>query len=124
MTPTTGPECAAKPSEKSTTPSDRRATVRYSCDAETSCQVPLQRGGEPNWSAHVRDISVGGVGLVLGRWFGEGTLLEVEFPSVARLPVGSYLVRVRHASRQGDGTWFIGAAFLNPLSPEDLEALR
>lgn len=100
--------------------SDRRASVRQPRDANTSCHVPFVRG-EPTWPARICDISVGGVGLVVGRWFGEGTLLEVEFTEANRLTPGRYLVRVRHARPQPDGTWIIGGAFLRPLHEDDLQ---
>lgn len=103
---------------------DRRATLRHSCEVESSCKVPVGRGREPAWPAQIHDVSAGGLGLVTGRWFGEGTLLEIEFNGVSRLCAGSYLVRVRHAAAQANGNWLVGAAFLTPLSDEDVVALR
>src|SRR5438105_9349845 len=65
---------------------ERRACVRYSCasGADTFCLAVYKERNDLGWLAEVRDISTDGVGLLLGRWFGQDTLLEVELYNASR----------------------------------------
>lgn len=100
---------------------ERRAWVRYGCDLDALCQAtgPLRDSG---WMGKVKNISAGGVGLLLRHRFRAGTPLLIELKN----PTGSYRrnvpARVVHvaASRTGDSGWLTGCAFLEPLSDEDL----
>ena len=44
---------------------DCRVYERYPCDLETACQPPAARADRSlRWSARIRDISLGGIGLI------------------------------------------------------------
>src|SRR5437667_7954790 len=53
-----------------------RVWERFPCGLQTTCQPIAARGqDELSWSAHIRDLSVGGVGVVLKRRFERGAAL-------------------------------------------------
>src|SRR5690242_3786694 len=58
-------------------PAERRASVRYRSGITGSCQT-LSVLREAAWEATVRDISSGGIGLLLERRFEPGVLLALE----------------------------------------------
>jgi hypothetical protein len=72
----------------------------------------------------VKDISEGGVGLLLPRRFEPGTLLIVQLdPSTA--PHAVYmLARVVRIAAQGDGNWLAGCTFIGELSGQELQSFR
>ncbi len=120
MTPT---EVLCPDGEGTQTAAERRAFVRYPCDLDTSCQ-PIASARGMQWTGKVQNISRGGVSLVLGRRFEQGTLLAIEVQ--AKEPDGksrSFLARVMHVSLQGTTTWVMGCKFASPLSDDELGAL-
>jgi len=104
-------------------PAERRVRVRYAPAAgvETLYHPMYKRRNEQGWPAKVRDISADGIGLILCRWFGQGTLLEVELHNASRTAWRQLSVRVRHATPCADG-WLVGGAFVEPLNERDLKA--
>jgi hypothetical protein len=107
----------------STPPVEKRRSVRYACVLEATLA-----GGEttrfwPGWPARVLDISQHGVGMHVGEECAEGTILSVKLyygdgQSCEPLPV-----EIVRSSRQPNGTWIVGAAFLQPISEEQLKLL-
>jgi hypothetical protein len=87
------------------------------------CGRHLRPINELSWPAMVRDMSVGGIGLLLGRWFGLGTVLQFELHNQRRNSSAAVMVAVKHATRQDNGAWLIGCGFLNPLSDDQLHDL-
>jgi hypothetical protein len=55
------------------------------------------------------------------RRFEAGALLNLELPASPNEPTRRLAVRVVHASREMEGRWTIGCAFLSALSPEELQ---
>jgi hypothetical protein len=74
------------------------------------------------WSAQIRDISVGGLGLVLVHRLEPGTTVTVGLPSkksgLPRILPG----RVMHV-QQNNGAWTHGCAFANHLTEHQLQDL-
>lgn len=101
-----------------------RVWERHPSELEASCQ-PLAARGErdPQWPAVIRDVSTGGIGLVLSRRFERGTGLAIEVPPGEQLPGETLLARVVHATRLADGKWLLGCAFVSTLSEEELQQL-
>jgi hypothetical protein len=99
---------------------ERRASARHLCDFESSCRALLS-GHASTWPATTRDISAGGLGLLLPRRFEPGVLLAVEV-AVGR-EARSLLVRVVHATPQAGGGWLVGCRFLTPLDESELRAI-
>lgn len=104
---------------------DRRAGARY----ESSLWACCHTDGPPrdaNCSGAVRNISAGGLGLVLGHCFRPGADLTVELQTADGKPLRTVRVRVRHATAvaaENARTWLIGCSFETPLSEAELQAL-
>jgi hypothetical protein len=104
---------------------DRRVAVRYPSELDAICEpAAAKTSAEPEmrWSAKVRDISTGGLGLWLGRRFERGTVLIVELPTVDEDSPRLMPVRVAHVTRAGPGQWIVGCAFVRRLSEDELQA--
>jgi hypothetical protein len=106
---------------------DKRASVRYTCDTDgfstdNNCR-PITGHRNDTWSAMVRDLSTGGVGIVVNRRFEPGTLLSVELQDAEQTTNRILLVRVVRATREPDDRWLLGCAFTTKLTDADLLAL-
>jgi hypothetical protein len=101
-----------------------RVWERFSCGLETSCQ-PLATRGDNDicWSARIKDISAGGMGLVLTRRFERGTGLAIEIPATATRPADTLLAKVMHVTRLPDGQWLLGCAFVSILGDDEVQNL-
>jgi hypothetical protein len=97
----------------------QRATVRYPLPAETTC--PLAGLDAPGTHrGTVRDVSRGGLGLLLDVPVGPGERLLVGLSWEEARPV--YVAcRVVHVTDCRDGTWAAGCAFDTPLSTAQRE---
>jgi hypothetical protein len=96
-----------------------RVWPRHPCAVQVQCQPAAARQDkEQIWQGTVRDLSRGGVGLILPRRFEPGTVLFVELPGSEARPL---LVRVAHTVRLPRGTWLLGCAFSSKLSEEELQ---
>jgi hypothetical protein len=99
---------------------NRRVGVRHTCGRSTRVSAPNSskaRGGK------IRDISLGGVALILGSplKIGADLLIRTDNPSLGL----SYdlAARVIHASSQPRGRWLIGCAFARELTSLELYTL-
>jgi hypothetical protein len=100
--------------------SERRIWVRYPCDVEATCQ-PADHLDGMRLSARVRNVSRGGINLVVDAPVQAGSLLSVELPGATPAcssVVLGYVVRVTQGS---DGDWSVGCTFATELHDEDLE---
>jgi hypothetical protein len=107
-------------------PVERRAYVRLASDLSATC-LPAARSWEVGWPGKVRDISPGGVGLLLRHRFRPGTPLTVELRGSTGTLLRAVAVRVVHATAvvvEGGHCWLLGCAFDRPLSGEEFRALR
>jgi hypothetical protein len=102
-------------------PMDRRAAERFPVNAETSCPF-LSPVAEDFGPAKIRNISMDGIGLLLGCRIEEGTLLAVTLSNPTRGFSKMVLVRVVHATPQPGG-YLVGGTFTTPLSYEELRTL-
>jgi hypothetical protein len=100
----------------------RRASPRYAADLEVSCRRALGAGRADAGSARLRDISVGGIGLVLARRFEVGTLLAVDLANPGSGSPRSLLARVTHVTAHAPGEWLLGLALLRPVGEDELRA--
>src|SRR5262245_48712391 len=97
---------------------ERRVWVRYPCDVKTLAQ-PAGGRAEERLMTRVRNISPGGISLVVNRRFEPGMLLCVELPA-AEGRASSVLAYVIHAKEESAGEWALGCTFAAELSDEDL----
>jgi hypothetical protein len=101
-----------------------RVWERHPCDLQAACQAVVARGaGDSLWSATVRNISCGGVGLVLDRRFEPGTGLTIEIPQTTSSRDTTLFVRVVHVRDLTEGKWLVGCAFLSELSMDEIADL-
>jgi hypothetical protein len=105
-----------------TAPSNRRALLRQLCGPQTTGRLRAASTGGTLW-ARVRDVSTGGVGLLVSRPLAPGSFLAVEL----RAPGMRYPLvleaRVAHTNLQPDGSWLLGCILLYKLPEEMLPAL-
>ena len=104
---------------------ERRAYVRLATDLAATCR-PAGKEPQVGWPGRVRDISRGGVGLLLRHRFEPGTALSIEIRGSGRPSLRAVTVRVVHVTPVVDGAahcWLHGCAFDRPLSAEAVEAL-
>lgn len=102
------------------TADERRAHVRYPCEFDSSCS-PISAARGSQWTGKVRDISQGGIGIILSRRFELGTLLSVEIQEPDGRSSGSLLARVVHVTPHSSGGWAVGCCFTSELSEEEVK---
>src|SRR5260370_24135345 len=102
-------------------PAERRAEERFPVNADTSCTfaAPVAEDCGP---VRIRNISMQGVGLHLGRRVEPGALLAVSLSNPARGFAKTVLVRVVHATPQPGGC-LVGGTFTTPLTYQELSTL-
>jgi hypothetical protein len=94
---------------------ERRAWVRMPKDQRVSCHRPMPAAladAETAWMGTIRDISPGGIAVLLSRRVDPGTILNIEV-------CDKRAVRVCHATPDY-GRWIIGCAFAWSLDPQEL----
>jgi len=106
---------------------ERRGSVRYPCSTESfstdnSCR-PITATKREAWTAIIRDLSTGGMGIIVPRRFEPGTLLTVDLEDAARTSHNSFVVRVMHITQETDNSWLLGCAFTAKLSESELLGL-
>ncbi len=106
-----------------TTGAERRAWIRYPCERETLCQPYTQDNDELWWPAAVRDLSAGGVGLLMTRRFEPGTILSMELASGPDGAARQLLVRVKHATTRTARGWIVGCEFFSPMGEDEIADL-
>lgn len=101
---------------------ERRATVRYAVNADTSCAPLAARSEGPGWAARVRDISRNGLGLVLDRRFEPGTVITVDL-AFGEDSSRMLLACVVHSVASPEGSWIVGCKLVSPLTGDELARL-
>lgn len=116
-----------KSAEPTTVPdNNRRAWVRYAVGMGSAASIDpaVHAGGElESWPLVIRDISAGGIGLLLARRFELGTVLLIEYGGGPNVPTRKLSARVTRVQREQTGHWVHGCAFLDPLPVSELEML-
>jgi c-di-GMP-binding flagellar brake protein YcgR len=95
---------------------DRRAWVRLHSEQHA---VWIVEKANAAWLGIVRDISSGGMALILRQWLEPGTVLIVELETKAGRPRRA-LVHVVHSTQDTDDRWITGCGFPSPLSEQEL----
>jgi hypothetical protein len=100
-----------------------RVCERFPCELPTACQPVASRNDKDLvWSGTIRDISVGGVGIVLSRRFEPGMGLQIELPGSEPGMGETLLARVVYVRRLPEG-WLLGCSFISQLSEHEIEEL-
>jgi hypothetical protein len=103
------------------TEEDRRHWDRYPAEAATTVR-PANSSDATRYPAKVRNISQGGINLLVDKEFDPGQLLSIDLPTADRQSHFSVLLCVVHVTQIGDKEWTLGGTFARELSEEDLEA--
>jgi hypothetical protein len=97
---------------------ERRTQPRHSCAYDVPYRIDNQFG-----TARIRDVSIGGIGMILPGAIRPGELLTVELPDPTRNSWRLKLLRVVHAEAQSDGGWRVGSAFTKTLTADELTTI-
>lgn len=100
-----------------------RDHLRYQFTTEPLCFVGLTSTAECQ-PAHLRDISPGGVGLLVNCPVDPGTAVPVELLSRRRTKKHVKLLRVIHCQPVDARCWSIGGTFLRELSSDEWVSIR
>ncbi len=100
---------------------ERRASTRYPCNLATSCRLVAAVIGD-SVPGRVRNISVGGLSLVVSHPFDAGSLVAIELRSMTRNLIRPLQVRVLYSIEHPSGDWILGSSFVEPLNEDDLRA--
>lgn len=100
---------------------NRRAEERFPFNADASCPH-LSPVAEDFGPVRLKDVSMGGIGMLLSRAVEVGALLAVTLVNPAKGFTKTVLVRVTHASRVG-GNYVVGGAFTTPLTYQEMTTL-
>jgi hypothetical protein len=102
---------------------ERRVRVRYPVSLQTTVR-PADGEGPELLSARVRNISRGGINLLLDEPLDPGGLLSVELPDAHGGPTHAVLACIIHASPHGEGQWAVGCTFSRELGDTELNAFQ
>lgn len=95
---------------------ERRARVRIHSEEHA---VWIMEEADSALLGIVRDISSGGMALILRQWLEPGTVLIVELETKAGQP-RRVPVHVRHSTEDANDRWIIGCTFASPLTEKEL----
>lgn len=109
--------------KKDSSPAERRASIRHVCSLETLCQAADTDEPEQRWPATVCDISLEGIGVLVGEPFRPGTMLGVELTSPDETLEYTMFAKVMHIQELADGRWRAGCSFTRKLTEEELQSL-
>jgi serine/threonine protein kinase len=120
-----GGKAGAKPTPPPKPAAERRGSPRRDCVVGATCVVNTSLfGGGPDgqesWPGVVRDVSAGGLGVVLARRFESGTVLTVELDGGLRKEARRLLVKVVRVKDEGLGHWRLGCQFVTAVEGESL----
>ena len=101
---------------------DRRIWVRYPSSAETVVQSVAGNGVDTRLSARVRNVSRGGISLVLNKQLEAGDMISIDLPGGTPQSASTVLACVVHVRPEGKGEWALGCTFSEELSDADLAA--
>jgi hypothetical protein len=99
---------------------ERRIWVRCPCDMEATCQ-PANTPDSQRVSARVRNISRGGINLLMPSPVETGSLLSVELPCTLGQSPSTVLAYVVRVAAYPSGEWTIGCTFASELTDDDLK---
>jgi hypothetical protein len=100
---------------------ERRIWVRYPSTAEAVVK-PMSNGVNTRLSARVRNVSRGGIGLLVNKEFRPGEMISLELPRSSEEETSTVLACVIHVNPAGEKQWSLGCTFSEELDEESLTA--
>jgi serine/threonine protein kinase len=98
---------------------ERRASVRFAVDL-TATFVPFHQNMRGRWQATITDVSATGVRLLTSRPIAVNSVLQITLGD----GTATELAMVRWVKAGEGDTLILGCAFVRPVAPHQLEALR
>ncbi len=99
---------------------DRRGGHRFP-SLDTSARI-VAAVGDDFCLAKIRNISPGGVSLVVGRNFEQGSILTIDLIETKTNRFSrSIQIEVRYTTEHPNGDWILGCMFLEPLTDEEVQ---
>lgn len=77
---------------------------------------------QPRSSAQIREVSLGGLMLIVERSFESGLLLKVDVQCASRPQPHSLIARVIQSTQEPDGKWLVHCCFAREMSDEELRS--
>jgi|SRR5208283_2052634 len=108
----------SQPSSFAAPESERRTQARHPFPRE----APFRLGNDIG-TATVRDLSPGGIGLLIPCSVAPGETIAVELPEQSEDTWLLKRVQVVHATLKGPGHWLVGGVFVNRLNSKELRVL-
>jgi hypothetical protein len=102
------------------TPETERIAWVRPCGPVRKADAPEPPADDPRAVAQVRDISLGGLVLVVNQRFDSGALLKIEVPSPATGASVTLLARVIQVLNQSPRTFVLSCCFAKELDEDDL----
>jgi c-di-GMP-binding flagellar brake protein YcgR len=115
------PQTASSAADAGTAEDERRVWVRVPADLQTQLAAP-DRPDEAGVAARIRDVSRGGIKLLVDRPFDPGSMLTVVLPAADGKSSLSVLACVVHCQPVGADEWHLGCSFSAELDDDDLDA--
>jgi hypothetical protein len=100
---------------KTPSTTERRQWRRHLSHAETVCEPA---GDGTRLPARVRDVSFGGISLMVRQRLAQGNLLHVNLPGSDSEP--RLLACVVQVSEPAEGSWALGCTFIRELNEQEL----
>ncbi len=99
---------------------ENRNWPRFSCRCRVYCQPDNQRDmAQIAWIGPIKNMSRGGVGLILPRKFEVKTNLVIEIEDPKSGLIRSCQARVIHVCASPEGAWLTGCVFAKPLDEKE-----
>lgn len=108
--------------QKTVSAIERRIWVRLPSNLDAICWLVDGSETAP-WTAIVKDISVGGVGLISRRHIPQGTFIQLELQSNYVSLTGKLDAQAMFVKAWRENEWMIGCRFLKELGAEERRAL-
>jgi hypothetical protein len=101
---------------------ERRQSVRYDCTLDAARFMTAIVEGDVH-PARVRNISTGGISLIVSRKYEPGMPLFVQILASTHQLARVLEVKVIYAVEHPSGDWILGGAFVEKLSGDELKLL-
>jgi hypothetical protein len=104
-----------------TATSERRRTVRHSCDQDAT--PPSVRLGDALRSATIQNLCREGIAVVVDEEMEPNTRLPIQLFNQSRDCWYLKVMRVIYATPHSDGGWQVGGTFLRPLTQNEVNEM-
>jgi len=100
---------------------EQRASARVGVGGQLKIQIVSSRTGQPptTINAHLRDLSVDGIGITVDQRISPGTQFSVSLPRNNGSKPLELICEVRHCDERADRVFNIGSRFIGDNAADD-----